>query len=171
MACNNLKVGVDDADETRWEILHLFYWWRKLEYPEKNTNLPEVTDKLDYIMLHRVLLAWAGFELIRLVAICPDCIGSCKLSAEVKSTAQLKPRGRFTLIFVYELCPLFDTLLWLWNAEQQKMLFRIFNLCLSIMFDSFTCSLTSVHFLTNKFWKLSLFLTFTMCGLAYVKLT
>jgi hypothetical protein len=22
-----------------------FYWWRKAEYPEKTTNLPQVTDK------------------------------------------------------------------------------------------------------------------------------
>jgi hypothetical protein len=23
-----------------------FYWWKKLEYPEKTTNLPQVTGKL-----------------------------------------------------------------------------------------------------------------------------
>ena len=53
-----------------------FYWWRKLDYLQKTTYLPQVTDKLYLITLYQVNIAWTGFKLTTLVVIGTDCIGS-----------------------------------------------------------------------------------------------
>ena len=50
-----------------------FYWWRKPKYPEKTTDLRQITSKL-----YRVHFAWEGFELIALVVIGTDCTVTCK---------------------------------------------------------------------------------------------
>ena len=52
------------------------FWWRKLEYLEKTTDMPQITKKLDHKMLYQAHLAMSGIQ--TLVVIGTDSIGSCK---------------------------------------------------------------------------------------------
>ena len=48
----------------------------KPDYPEKTTDLPQITDRLHHIKWYTS--PWASFELTTFVVIGTDCIGSCK---------------------------------------------------------------------------------------------
>ena len=68
---------------TPFNNISVISWWSVLlmeetGLPGETTDLSQVTDKLYHMLLFRVHLAWAGFEVTTLVVIGTDCTGSCK---------------------------------------------------------------------------------------------
>jgi bacterioferritin-associated ferredoxin len=74
--------------------LHL---WRKLEYPEKTTDLLQVTDNFVHITV--VSITPRLSEIATLVVIGSDCTGSCKSNYHMITTTTVRPIVKLYILF------------------------------------------------------------------------
>jgi hypothetical protein len=77
---------------TTYNNISVISWWSValVEYPEKANGLPQDTNKLYRILLHRVHLTWGEFEFTTSVVISgTDCIGNCESNRDTITTTMV----------------------------------------------------------------------------------
>ena len=112
-----------------------FYLWKKPEYPEKTTDLSQVTRKLDHIIDYTS--PWARCEITTLVVIGTDCTGSCKPNYHTTTTTTA-PEIFIIVIYSYGhikpyqiltiMCIVYALWLTCWQRFFNYLFFRSFEL-------------------------------------------